>query len=292
MNSMTGYGQGSAEGDGLRITVTLRGVNHRYLDVSLRLPEEARGCEAELQRQLSAQVERGRIELNAELISPGEPATEIQVDIAAAKALARAADELVEAGAAEGGLSASDLLGMPEIVRIGTTGIDWAPQGEKLLVEATATALEQLLAAKLREGERLRKVVFAKVDSLASIVVELESLRPEVQTALEAAFRQRIEELLGDREVEPERLAQETALLIDRSNVSEEVERLRVHLEHFREVAGQAGAVGKRLDFLVQEIFRELNTLSAKCRSVEMTRLAVDAKVLCEEMREQLRNVE
>jgi uncharacterized protein (TIGR00255 family) len=292
MNSMTGYGQASAEDAGWRIVVTLRGVNHRYLDVSLRLPEAARGCEADLQRQLGSRMERGRIELGAEIGTPLEPASQIEVDTAAAGALARAADELVATGVASGGLSAADLMNMPEVVRFGGSAVGWGPEAEAVLTEATAAALEQLLEARRQEGARLEAVVVEKIDDLGALVGRLEALRPEVQSALEESFRQRIGELLGDHEVDSERLAQETALLIDRSNVSEELERLRVHLEHFREVAARQGAVGKRLDFLVQEIFRELNTLSAKCRNVEMTRLAVDAKVLCEEMREQLRNVE
>ena len=107
-----------------------------------------------------------------------------------------------------------------------------------------------------------------------------------------AALATRLAELAGDAGLDPNRLEQEAALLIDRSNVSEELERLRVHLEHLRKVLGEPGAMGKRADFLIQEIFRELNTLSTKCRSSEMTRLCVDGKVLCEEIREQLRNVE
>jgi len=292
MNSMTGYGQASAEGADFRATVTLRGVNHRFLDLSLRLPEEARGSEAMLQRQLSERIERGRVELTTEITAHREPVAEVEVNSAAAAALARAAADLATAGVASGGLSAADLLRMPEVVRVRGSSMDWGPEEVAVLSEALQGALTQLLAARGEEGSRLEAVVVDKVEALTALVGWLEDLRPEVQKELADGFRDRVEELLGDREIDPARLAQETALLIDRSNVSEELERLRVHLEHIREVIRQAGAVGKRLDFLVQEIFRELNTLSAKCRSVEMTRLAVDAKVLCEEMREQFRNVE
>jgi uncharacterized protein (TIGR00255 family) len=150
-----------------------------------------------------------------------------------------------------------------------------------------------MLEARRSEGDRLAAIVSGKLDELEALATRLEALRPAVQEALARALHERLgAALAGSEGIEPERMVQEVALLADRSNVAEELERLTVHLSHLREIAAQGGPIGKRLDFLVQEVFRELNTMSAKCRSSEMTRACVDAKVLCEELREQLRNVE
>lgn len=292
MDSMTGYGQASAEGAGFRVLATLRGVNHRFLDLSLRLPEEARISEAVLQRRLGESLKRGRVELVAEIALLREPVLDLEINSPAAEALARAAEQLAEQGVASGELSMSDLLRMPDVVRVRATALGWTSEGEAVLLSAVDGALTQFLKSRAAEGRRLESVVRDKLVVLEDLAGRLETLRPEVQAAMEESFQERLSDLVGDREIDPDRVAQEVALLIDRSNVSEELERLRVHLEHLGEVLEHDGAVGKRLDFLVQEIFRELNTLSAKCRSSEMTRLCVDAKVLCEEMREQLRNVE
>jgi uncharacterized protein (TIGR00255 family) len=293
MDSMTGYGQGFAESEELRVVVTLRGVNHRFLDLSTRLTDLARGSELAVQRRLKESVTRGRVELTADITAIRESSPEVSVDAGVAAALAGAASRLVEADLAGGELSVSDLVQMPEVVRMNVSAPEWGAAGETVLLDALSAALEQFLASRREEGSRLASVVEQKIDILAELVSRLEALRPEVQAAVSRALRERIAELTGDHELDVGRLEQEVALLIDRSNVSEELERLTIHLEHVREVMAEtAAAVGKRLDFLVQEIFRELNTLAAKCRSTEMTRITVDAKVLCEEIREQLRNVE
>jgi uncharacterized protein (TIGR00255 family) len=132
-------------------------------------------------------------------------------------------------------------------------------------------------------------------DKLAGVedaVRRLDALRGPVREEMAAAFRRRVAELLGGQAVDETRVAQEIALLVDRSDVSEEIDRLRSHVEHFRAVMKEGAAAGKRLDFLTQEVFRELNTLGAKCRNAEMTRAVLDAKVLCEQIREQVQNVE
>ncbi len=148
------------------------------------------------------------------------------------------------------------------------------------------------MAARRAEGTRLADVLTEKFDALGVLVARIQELRPVVQTALTGAQQERLDALLDGRDIDPQRLAIEAAVLLDKSNVSEEIERLEIHLDHLRDISREQGAVGKRLDFLVQEVFRELNTLAAKCRSSKMTQACVDAKVLCEEVREQLRNVE
>lgn len=293
MRSMTGFGSAVGENGSHRVAVTLRGVNHRYLDVVVRLPDVCRGSEAALKRLLGESLSRGRLELAVEVERTAAGAARLDLGTEVARAVVMAVDELRAAGLVEGDLSPGELLQVPGVVDVGAAADEWTEADEALLHQVVSEALAELAEARRAEGARLARVVADKLEQIEAGVAELEALRPEAQQALAESFESRLEELLEDGELEPRRLEQEVAVLIDRSNVSEELERLRAHVEHFAEILEQAdGAVGKRLDFVVQEIFRELNTLSAKCRSAAMTRLVVEAKVVCEELREQLRNVE
>ncbi|MDX1643113.1 MAG: YicC/YloC family endoribonuclease [Thermoanaerobaculia bacterium] len=292
MRSMTGFGEATGESDSRRLTVVVRGVNHRYLDVAARIPDLCRSSEAALQRLLGGRLERGRVELAVEVESLGPAGSRVELRSETARALIEALSELRSAAGIGGEVAIGDLLQVPGIVEVRALEQDWTEEDERLLLEVAAEALEQMMAARRSEGRRLAAVIDEKLEQLGSLAEALDALRPQAQQALSESFERRVDELMDDAELEAGRLEQEIALLIDRSNVSEELERLAAHLEHFGQIAEQSGAVGKRLDFVVQEIFRELNTLSAKCRSSAMSRRAVEAKVLCEELREQLRNVE
>ncbi len=296
MQSMTGFGQATGESESRRLTVVLRGVNHRYLDAALRIPDLCRPSEAALQRLLGERLERGRVELTVEVenLAPVESRIELRSEVARGliDGLAELRAELRGAAGVGGELAMGDILQVPGIVDVRVVERGWTEDDERLFLDVAAEALEQMVAARASEGRRLAAVIDEKLGQLGSLAEALEALRPQTQQALAESFESRLDELLGDGELEAGRLEQEVALLIDRSNVSEELERLAAHLEHFAQIAEQPGAVGKRLDFVVQEIFRELNTLSAKCRSSAMSRRAVEAKGLCEELREQLRNVE
>jgi uncharacterized protein (TIGR00255 family) len=165
-------------------------------------------------------------------------------------------------------------------------------EDEELLLAVVREAVAQLVASREKEGASLIAILEEKLRALEDVVARLDTLRASVREEIAAVLRRRLAELLAGQPVDEARLAQEVALLVDRSDVSEEIDRLRSHVEHFRAVCRESGAAGKRLDFLTQEVFRELNTLGAKCRNAEMTRAVLDAKVLCEQIREQVQNVE
>jgi uncharacterized protein (TIGR00255 family) len=169
---------------------------------------------------------------------------------------------------------------------------EWSPEDEELLLRVTGEAVAQLVASRGKEGGSLGVVMEEKLRGVDDAVARLDALRGPVREEMAAALRRRLAELLGAHPLDETRLAQEVALLVDRSDVSEEIDRLRSHVEHFRAVMRESAAAGKRLDFLTQEVFRELNTLGAKCRNAETTRAVLDAKVLCEQIREQVQNVE
>jgi uncharacterized protein (TIGR00255 family) len=203
-----------------------------------------------------------------------------------------AVHQLVEAGLIDGGLSAGDLIRLPEAFRVDLSGEAWSEEDDEALLSAARAAIAQLVAGREKEGASLAAIMEEKLRGVGEAVARLDTLRGPVREELMASLQRRLAELLGNQSLDESRIAQEVALLVDRSDVSEEIDRLRSHLEHFRAVTGEPGASGKRLDFLTQEIFRELNTLGAKCRNAEMTRAVLDAKVLCEQIREQVQNVE
>lgn len=292
MRSMTGYGHAEDEGPRYRLRVTLRSVNHRFLDVVLRLEDRLRGSEPALRELLASRLSRGRVEVRVDAEPVGAAAARLEVDRALLAQLSRALEGLLDEELIERGLSAGDLVRHPQLLRISEPESAWGATDEELLLRVAGEALSELVEARETEGAKLAAVLVERLDALGRTTAELRDLAAADRDETLAALRERVEALLEDRRVDEDRLAQEVALLADRSDVREELDRLQAHVEHFRELMVPGDAVGKRLDFLSQEILRELNTIGAKCRSAAMTRAVLDGKVLCEQLREQVQNVE
>jgi uncharacterized protein (TIGR00255 family) len=292
MRSMTGYGESSGRNPRRAITVTLKAVNHRFLDVQLRLADELRASEAALRELLARALTRGRVEARVEVRAAGERGSAVEVDLDLVRAVHAAVRDLVDGGVLAGGLTAGDLLRLPAALRIESAAAGWDAQDEELLLRTAEAAVAQLTTGREAEGAGLAAALGQRTEALAATVDRLDALRGPALEESAASLRRRVAELLGGVPLDESRVAQEVALLADRGDVSEEIDRLRSHLTHFESIAAAAGATGKRLDFLAQEIFRELNTLGAKCRNAEMIRAVLEAKALCEQLREQVQNVE
>jgi uncharacterized protein (TIGR00255 family) len=274
------------------VTVSLKAVNHRFFDLALRLGDELRSSEQALRDLLGKEVSRGRVEARVEVRPVAERKATVQVHMGVIREAHAAVHQLVEGGLVDRGLSAGDLLRIPEAFRVEVASEEWSTEDHELLLRVAGEAVTQLVAGREKEGASLAAILEERTQALDVIVARLDILRGPVREELGAALRRRLDELLSSQTLDETRVAQEVALLVDRSDVSEEIDRLRSHLDHFRSILRDAGPAGKRLDFLTQEIFRELNTLGAKCRNAEMTRAVLDAKVLCEQIREQVQNVE
>ncbi len=292
MRSMTGFGQAADENARYRIRVVLRSVNHRFLDLVVRLRDGQRTSEPAVRELFSSRLSRGRVEVNVDVEPLGAPPIRVDLDSRAVEELSRALDGLLEDEVIERGLTAGDLIRHPQLLRVTEPESRWGATDEELLLDVAGRALDELVEARETEGEKLAAALAERLEGLAGAGSSLQAVAAGAVEESASALRERLAALLGDREIDADRLAQEVALLADRSDVTEELDRLAAHLEHFREVTASDGAVGKRLDFLTQEIFRELNTLGSKCRNAAMTRLVLDAKVLCEQLREQVQNVE
>lgn len=292
MNSMTGYGEAGGENGRHRIDVRIRTVNHRALDLALRLPEACRQEEESLRRSLSERLQRGRIDLWVDVRPLTEPEVHVQVRGAAILALAEAAAQWRERGWVDAGLAPADVLRLPGVVELRTEEGAWEDADHDLLHTVVADALAQLVAAREQEGAALAASLDERLTKLRAVHAELAERRGQVVAGMQSELRARLERLLVGVDIDPQRLAQEAAILVDRADIQEELDRLEAHLVHFADVMQDSGAVGKRLDFVAQEISRELNTIGSKARDAELTRVVVEGKSACEQLREQLQNVE
>lgn len=294
MKSMTGYGQAVGEQEGLRITVTARSVNHRYLDLALRLRDDHPETERKVRERVAERLERGRLDLVIEVETSGGSSTQARVDETLLKSVQELVSKLAGRGLVSREVVLGDLLRIPELVKFDRGG-DWTDEAESLLLDVVERALDALVITRGEEGEKLAAILAERLDGLDGLVGEMRELAAGLPARQAEALRQRLDQLLAGEGTEPvdeQRLAQEAAIFADRSDIAEELDRLGAHLEQFSGACAADGSIGKRLDFLAQEIFRELNTIGSKCRDSELKRCVVDGKVLCEQLREQVQNVE
>ena len=292
--SMTGWG--SAQADGL--LVELRSVNGRFLDVALRLPEELRAHEPQLRALLAARLRRGKVELRAAQ-QAGAAAALTPPPITILQGIAALQDAMKAWLPHAASLSTAEALLLAE--RAGRS-TDNEEQAKALLALCTA-ALDELVAAREREGARLVQLLQERIDALRALVQEAEPLVPQAVQAQQQRFLARWKEALASAasaggapapapEAAQERALSEAASYAIRIDVAEELGRLRAHLDEIDAVLAKGGETGRRLDFLIQELHREANTLGSKAASLELTRISVDMKVLIEQMREQVQNLE
>ena len=286
--SMTGFARRETSGEWGTLVCELRSVNHRFLEAGLRLPDELRAAEGELRTRLTRQLRRGKVDCTITYRRAQGAGSALEVDpVALERVLAVVhivARTLREPAAA---VNALDVLRWPGVLR------EDGGSGEQLLAAAYAVfgaTLEELIAARAREGARLRELLEQRCTALEALVVGVRARLPEVQARMRTRLNERLAELAAT--VDPERLEQELALLLQRLDVDEELERLAGHISEVRRVIGASEPAGRRLDFLMQELNREANTLSSKSQDLETTRSAVDMKVLIEQMREQVQNAE
>lgn len=290
IRSMTGFGRGSASEGPWAVEARLKTVNHRYLELQIRGLEEREELELQVRRLLEGAFARGRIELLIELERAGEG---VSFDLDAARRSVRGLRELCQELELEGGVRLSDLIALGALTHKTGTGRSEEPQEElwPLLKRVIAEAIAQAQAMRAGEGERLRRELEGHLAKLAELVREVEARAPEVKLYHKERLRQRAKELL---EFVPDeaRLEEEAVLFAERADITEELARLRSHLVAARAAIDGAKPAGRVLDFLAQEMFREVNTISAKAREGEILQRTVAMRAEIERFREQVRNIE
>ncbi len=287
LHSMTGFARQSVESPVGTLTWELRAVNHRYLDVQLRLPEELRPQETAFRQQISARLKRGKVECSLSFRRSTSQAQEMQLDTELLKLIGQRVDDLKVKLNDIGHVDPIDLLRWPGLVKQAEIDAEplFAEAGE--LLDATLDAMTEMRAS---EGARIAEMLESRCADIAAIADTVRARMPEVLESARQKQRDRIEKL--DIEADPARLEVELALIAQKLDVDEEVDRLGSHVTEIRSILGNDEPVGRRLDFMMQELNREANTLGSKSGDTETTRAAVELKVLIEQMREQIQNIE
>jgi uncharacterized protein (TIGR00255 family) len=288
IRSMTGFARRERQGSWGTLTCELRAVNHRYLELSLRMPEDLRSLENEARQLLQAALRRGKVDagLYFKGITAGSSTLELNGGLVQ-QLLVRAAEVSAITGQPPQALSPLDVLRWPGVIREAER--DMAPVLAEALDLLRETAAE-LNEARAREGSRLREMLRSRCESLQQSVALVRARLPETSARIRARVTERIAQL--GAQVDPERFEQEIVLLAYKMDFEEELDRLGSHLTEVLQIIDSKEPAGRRLDFLMQELNREANTLSSKSQDTDTTRAAVDMKVLIEQMREQVQNVE
>jgi len=291
LKSMTGYGKGIAERDNLTMTVEIKSVNHRYCDVSVKAPRNLLVLEHELKKKVGERLKRGKIDIfinqefgaNASMVPVlNEPLAEAYADLF--RAMAQRFDLTTE-------IPLSLIAMQKEVISVQEQLID----DEALracLGEALENALQALEKMRQTEGEATRRDMASRLDVVAGMVEEIALRAPTVVTEWRAKLQDRLDRQAPDIACDPQRLAQEVAIFADRCDISEELTRFRSHLEQFRELFQNGEPVGRQMDFLVQELNRETNTMGSKSNDALLTRTVVAIKSELEKIREQVQNIE
>jgi len=284
---MTAFVQHESQSEQSRLVWEIRSVNHRYLEISMRLPEELRSAEMSFRETIKASLSRGRIDAVLRYQSAESSANSPELNLDTINQLMAWSRTVQSTAPVAGELSIADILKWPGVLT--PERID----EDQLSVTAKATladALSALASQRQREGRQLAVVINAKLAAARDIVIGVQSRGPE----LDQYARQRLNERVSEfaEQLEPGRFEQELVLLLAKSDITEEIDRLQLHLAEVENILNGSGAVGRRLDFLMQELNREANTLGSKSNHPETTTAAVDLKVLIEQMREQIQNIE
>lgn len=291
MHSMTGYGRMSVEKDGRQLTVELKSVNHRFLDISFRMPRSFNFLEDAARRQIGQSLSRGHVDLFATYRNTRADSKCVETDEALLSAYMKALDGIAETTHWRDDRTLSLATRLPDVMTV-TEAEDDQDALRALMDEALSGALEQMKVMRTQEGEALKNDISSRIDTLERLTEEIEVRYPQTVAEYQARLKARVEELLSGAAMDEQRLVQEVAVMADRSAIAEETVRLHSHFAQVRGFMQATEPVGRKLDFIVQELNREVNTISSKSQDVPITRLVVEAKAEIEKIREQVQNVE
>jgi len=296
IKSMTGFAAVTREDDRATIAVTIRSLNHRYLDLQLRVPQSLGAIEGDIRALIGQRVSRGRVELSLSLQLRQLPGVDVEFNQEFGRALEVAIDQARAQGLVTGALTPGDLLRLPQAltIRDRVTDSDGTGQGE-LAARARETidqALVELDGMRVREGHHLRVDLDARRTFVADLVERVAVAADEGRAAIEQRLTERVRELRVELQADETAVAQEIVRMAGRSDISEEVSRFRAHVAHWVTLADSAEPCGRKLDFLLQEMNREVNTMGSKADGLRVSELIIAAKAELEKMREQVQNVE
>ncbi len=285
--SMTAFSREEYRGELGLLVWELRSVNHRYLEPHFRIPEELRSFEPQVRERLAKRLSRGKIDCSLRFKPGSCVEADVQVNQHLVKQLMSAGTEVANIMGSEAGLRPMDLLRWPGVIKEQEKNLGPV---QKEAMAVLDRALDGLLKTRQREGERLGEMVTLRCQKMQELVLQVRDLMPQILEAMRQRIHSRLQEVM--EQLDESRLEQEMAMIAQRLDVDEEMDRLDTHLAEVEAVLKRKEPIGRRLDFLMQELNRETNTLSSKSNSAELTKIAVNMKVLIEQMREQIQNIE
>ncbi len=295
IKSMTGFASLTRDDERGTIGVTVRAVNHRFLDLQLRLPSPIAELEPRLRAIVQKRIGRGRVEVSVSLQLRQSAAPHIELHDEFVRALAAAVDEARARGLVSGDLTPGDLLRLPQAISIRERSPEAAGVGAALgpiVEEALDAAIDQLETMRVREGEHLRNDLDARKALLSGLIARIAAAADAGRQALESRLLERARDLAGALPIDQAALSQEVVRVAQRSDISEEVTRFHGHLAHWDALSESAEPCGRKLDFLLQEMNREVNTIGSKADGLQVSEVVIQAKAEMERMREQVQNVE
>lgn len=293
VKSMTGYGRGEENFDGFQVTVELRSVNNRYLDCAVKMPRAYIFAEEAMKSKIQSAVARGKVDVFVTIVRSGGDGTVVTVNEALAKSYIDALYKLHDLGGGKVRREyyPTDLARFPDVLTVEKEEEDLDQMKERLLA-VLGRAVEDFNAMRAVEGGRLSADILGRADTIERLLGEIEARSPQTVSDYRARLEAKMREVLQNTQIDEGRLLTEAAIFADKVAVDEETVRLHSHLGQLRELLAAGGAVGRKLDFLIQEFNREANTIGSKCSDIEITRKVVDMKAEIEKIREQVQNLE
>ncbi len=291
VRSMTGFGRSQINEGGYQISCEIRGVNHRFFDPHIRMPRRYNVLEEKIKEEVKKHIQRGRIEININVDKTDDSRRTLKVDKGLAIAYYNYLKELAENLNISKEIRVIDVFRLPEVFNLQDEQEDldvlW-----NILQKAVQTAVTGVLDMREKEGQNLVQDILARNDLILSYAKELEERAPAVEVEYRNKMQSRILEVLEQEKLDENRLLQEVAIFADKTSITEEIVRLKSHVQHLKDLLAVNEAVGRKCDFLVQEMFREINTISSKSNDLRMSQIVVDVKAEVEKIREQLQNIE
>lgn len=291
IKSMTGFGAGDAETADFKVHIEVKAVNQRFLETNYHMPYSMNMFENQLTKKIKEYASRGKLDINIRFQDLRDKAVTVKVDKGLVAAYGQALQEISSQLELSAPVTAAQIASYPDVLKLNEENAD-LEAAQPVLMQAMDQALGSFVAMREAEGQNIQRDLLARIDTLENFVGELEKLAPEIV----AAYRQRLENLLREylakEDIEKSRIIQEVALFTDKVNYTEETVRLRSHFDQFRQIITAGEPVGRKLDFLIQEMNREINTVASKANSAGAAQFVVDVKSEIEKIREQIQNIE
>ena len=291
VRSMTGYGKGFAENENARVTIEMKSVNHRYLDLNIKLPKKLNFLESLIRNKISESIFRGKVDVYITLNEHSDACYKVSVNDIIAKEYYDSISAMAEKLGIDNDLKASNVVRLPDVIELEETDSD-EDELKALVLAALSDCINQFVEARIAEGARLEADLVAKMDEMLVLVDKLEKRSPIIIEEYKTRLTTKIHELLEDNHIDESRIAQEVTMYADKVCIDEEMVRLKSHVAETRSVFNLDKEVGRKLDFLAQELNREANTILSKSTDVEIADIGITLKTLIEKVREQIQNIE